>query len=185
MPDFYKLARKVLFSLQPETAHGLTLSSANLANKFGLLSLAVGKAPESTPLEVMGLQFPNRVGLAAGMDKSGRAVAAFGALGFGHVEIGTITPRAQPGNEQPRLFRLLEPQALINRMGFNNPGMEVVLGNLENSRRGFKGIVGINIGKNFDTPNENALDDYLSCFRQSYSAADYIAVNLSSLHAGS
>ncbi len=180
MPNFYKLARKVLFSLKPETAHRVTLSGANLANQFGLLPLVTGKVPESTPVEVMGLQFPNRVGLAAGMDKSGRAVAAFGALGFGHIEIGTITPRAQPGNEQPRLFRLLEHQAIINRMGFNNPGMEVVLNNLEKSRRGFQGVVGINIGKNFDTPNENALDDYLSCFRQAYAAADYIAINLSS-----
>ncbi len=180
MPDFYKLAQKVLFSLEPETAHHLTLSGANFANQLGLLSLLCGKAPQSPPVEVMGLQFPNRIGLAAGMDKSGRAVAAFGTLGFGHVEIGTITPRAQAGNEQPRLFRLLEHQAIINRMGFNNPGMETVLGNLEKSRQGFKGIVGINIGKNFDTPNENALDDYLTCFRQAYAAADYIAINLSS-----
>ena len=180
MPNFYKLARKFLFSLEPETAHRITLSGANLANQFGLLSLVAGKAPTSSPVEVMGLQFPNRVGLAAGMDKSGCAVAAFGALGFGHVEIGTITPRAQPGNEQPRLFRLLEHQAIINRMGFNNPGMEVVLNNLEKSRRGFRGVVGINIGKNFDTPNENALDDYLTCFRQAYEGADYIAINISS-----
>lgn len=180
MPDFYKIARKVLFSLQPETAHRVTLSGANIAQQLGLLSLLTGKAPESTPVEVMGLRFPNRIGLAAGMDKSGCAVAAFGALGFGHVEIGTITPRAQPGNEQPRLFRLLEHQAIINRMGFNNPGMEVVLANLKKSRQGFNGIVGINIGKNFDTPNETALDDYLSGFRQAYSAADYIAINLSS-----
>lgn len=180
MPNFYKLARKVLFSLKPETAHRITLNGANLANQFGLLTLLTGKAPDASPVEVMGLQFPNRVGLAAGMDKSGKAVASFGALGFGHVEIGTITPRAQPGNEQPRLFRLLEHEAIINRMGFNNPGMEAVLANLEKSRRGFHGVVGINIGKNFDTSNENALDDYLSCFRQAYAAADYIAINLSS-----
>ncbi len=180
MPDFYKIAQKVLFSLEPETAHHLTLSGANFAHQLGLLTLVTGKAPECAPVEVMGLSFPNRIGLAAGMDKSGLAVAAFGALGFGHVEIGTITPRAQPGNEQPRLFRLLEHQAIINRMGFNNPGMAVVLANLEKSRQGFKGIVGINIGKNFDTPNENALDDYLTGFRQAYSAADYIAINLSS-----
>jgi dihydroorotate dehydrogenase len=180
MPDFYKITRKVLFSLQAETAHHLTLAGANLANRLGLLALVTGKVPPSSPVEVMGLQFPNRVGLAAGMDKSGQAVAAFGTLGFGHVEIGTVTPRAQPGNEKPRLFRLIEHQAIINRMGFNNPGMESVLRNLEKSRRGYQGIVGINIGKNFDTPNENALDDYLACFRQAYGAADYIAINLSS-----
>ncbi|MCF6313845.1 MAG: quinone-dependent dihydroorotate dehydrogenase [Verrucomicrobiales bacterium] len=180
MPDFYKIARKVLFSLKPETAHHLTLSGANFAHRLGLLTLLTGKPPASQPVEVMGLTFPNRIGLAAGMDKSGRAVAAFGALGFGHVEIGTITPRAQPGNPQPRLFRLREHQAIINRMGFNNPGMTAVLANLEKSRQGYSGIVGINLGKNFDTPNENAIDDYLSGFRQAYAAADYIAINLSS-----
>ncbi len=128
----------------------------------------------------MGLRFPNRVGLAAGLDKTGSAVHAFGELGFGHVEIGTITPRPQPGNEKPRLFRLKEHEAIINRMGFNNPGVAGMLENLSHSRRNFRGILGINIGKNFDTPNDEAICDYLLCFEGVYAAADYVTANLSS-----
>jgi len=128
----------------------------------------------------MGLKFPNRVGLAAGMDKGGTAVSAFGAIGFGHVEIGTVTPRPQPGNPKPRLFRLKEHEAIINRMGFNNPGVDGLLRNLAQSKKNFSGVLGINIGKNFDTPNENALDDYLTCFEGVYAAADYVTANLSS-----
>lgn len=184
MPDFYKLARKFLFSLDAETAHHVTLDGMRLANRFGLLSGLTGSGrgpdPVESEIEVMGLKFPNRVGLAAGLDKAGTAVDAFGSLGFGHVEVGTVTPRPQPGNDKPRLFRLIEHEAIINRMGFNNPGVEQLLTNLSKSRRSFKGVLGINIGKNFDTPNERALDDYLACFRAVYGVADYIAANLSS-----
>ncbi|MCB1236569.1 MAG: quinone-dependent dihydroorotate dehydrogenase [Verrucomicrobiae bacterium] len=184
MPDFYKLARKILFRLDPETAHHLTLSGMNVTRRLGLLPHLTGLGPAPNPvgsgIEVMGLRFPNRVGLAAGLDKAGTAVDAFGALGFGHVEVGTVTPRPQPGNPKPRLFRLVEHEAVINRMGFNNPGVDRLLENLGRSRRRFRGVLGINIGKNFDTPNERALEDYVACFRAVYGAADYIAANLSS-----
>lgn len=184
MPDFYKLARKILFRFDPETAHHLTLDGMVWAHRLGLLSVATGSCcrsnPVSSEIEVMGLRFPNRVGLAAGLDKAGTAVAAFGALGFGHVEIGTVTPRPQPGNPKPRLFRLVEHEAIINRMGFNNPGTAALLENVARSRRGFTGVLGINIGKNFDTPNERAFDDYLACYRAVYGAADYVTANLSS-----
>tara|TARA_R110002096_G_scaffold403766_3_gene601338 strand:- start:43790 stop:44827 length:1038 start_codon:yes stop_codon:yes gene_type:complete len=176
----YALAKLLLFRLDPEKAHHLTLDAMNAAQRLGLLSTLAGDSPDQdSPRMVMGLKFPNAVGLAAGMDKSGIAVDAFGAIGFGHVEVGTVTPRAQPGNPKPRLFRLPEHEAIINRMGFNNPGMEAVLNNL-NQRSHFKGILGVNIGKNFDTPNENAIDDYVKGFRGAYPTADYIAVNLSS-----
>ncbi len=184
MPDFYKLARKVLFRLDAETAHHLTLDGMRWAERFGILGLLTGSSRGSDPVgsevEVMGLKFPNRVGLAAGLDKAGIAVDAFGTLGFGHVEIGTVTPRPQPGNDKPRLFRLVEHEAIINRMGFNNPGVIALLENVARSRRKFRGVLGINIGKNFDTPNERALEDYLTCFRAVYGAADYVAANLSS-----
>jgi dihydroorotate dehydrogenase len=127
----------------------------------------------------MGLKFPNRVGLAAGLDKEGNTIDALGRLGFGSIEIGTITPRPQAGNPKPRLFRLIDREAIINRMGFNNPGIEVGVKNVR-SARSFKGIIGFNIGKNKDTPNENAADDYLICLREAYAVADYVAVNLSS-----
>jgi dihydroorotate dehydrogenase len=183
MPDLYPLARRLLFSLDAESAHHATLSGMKATHALGLLRLLSGEccrpAPEN-PVRVMGLDFPNRVGLAAGLDKKGEAVAAFGSLGFGHVEIGTVTPRPQPGNEKPRLFRLREHEAIINRMGFNNPGIEGMLRNLERSRKGFAGVLGINIGKNFDTPNEEYLGDYLACFEGAYGAADYITANLSS-----
>lgn len=182
--DLYPLARKLLFALDAERAHHLTLGMLNAGNRLGLLpALTGGKAAPSAPdtsVELMGLRFPNRVGLAAGLDKAGRCVDAFGALGFGHVEVGTVTPRPQPGNAQPRLFRLVEHEAIINRMGFNNPGTEGLLANLEKSRRKFRGVLGINIGKNFDTPNEDFLADYLRCFGAVYGAADYVTANLSS-----
>jgi len=180
MPDFYKVARKILFSLDAEKAHHLTLDGMRFANRLGVLGPLTRAVQKSDPVEVMGLAFPNRVGLAAGLDKAGTAVDAFGALGFGHVEVGTVTPRPQPGNESPRLFRLIEHEAIINRMGFNNPGIEQMLMNLSKSCRNFDGILGINIGKNFDTPNEKAFDDYLACFRAVYGRADYVAVNISS-----
>lgn len=177
--NFYKIARPLLFRLDAERAHHLTLSGLRIAQKLGISSF-LGPNYSKEPVKVMGLNFPNRVGLAAGLDKSGNCVAGFGSMGFGFVEVGTITPRAQEGNPRPRLFRVREHEAIINRMGFNNPGIETALDNIEKSRRGFGGILGINIGKNKSTPNENALDDYLHCFRKSYVHADYIAVNVSS-----
>ncbi|MDF1814525.1 MAG: quinone-dependent dihydroorotate dehydrogenase [Verrucomicrobiales bacterium] len=185
MPDLYPLARKILFQMDAEKAHHLTLKGMNLAHKTGLLGFLTGASSESQnhPVEVMGLSFPNRVGLAAGLDKGGTAVDAFGQLGFAHIEVGTVTPRPQPGNEAPRLFRLIEHEAIINRMGFNNPGTTGLLENLEHSTRSsrpFQGILGINIGKNFDTPNENAIDDYVKAFEAVYNKADYVTANLSS-----
>ena len=173
----YGLVRGLLFRLDAEQAHHLTLQGLEWAERTGLV-----RAPRPDPrsgVEVMGLRFPNRLGLAAGMDKTGGAVDGFGALGFGHIETGTVTPRPQPGNERPRLFRLVEHEAIINRMGFNNPGLAGVLRNLER-RRTFQGILGINLGKNFDTPNDRAAEDYLAGLRAVYGVADYVAINLSS-----
>lgn len=184
MPDLYPLAKRLLFALDAETAHHLTLSALRAADALGLVGMLAGRPgdhrPGDRPVELMGLRFPNRVGLAAGLDKAGIAVHAFGELGFGHVEIGTVTPRPQPGNPKPRLFRLKEHEAIINRMGFNNPGVEGLLVNLERSRQDYRGVLGINIGKNFDTPNEEALRDYLLCLEGVYGAADYVTANLSS-----
>jgi len=186
MPDLYPLARKALFKLDAETAHHLSLKGMMLAHELNVLNPATGTTPASVDkgkVEVMGLTFANKVGLAAGLDKGGTAVDAFGALGFGHLEIGTITPRPQPGNEKPRLFRLVEHQAIINRMGFNNPGTEGLHKNLQRSNRTFRqfeGVLGINIGKNFDTPNERANEDYLAAFEAVYDRADYVTANLSS-----
>ena len=180
MLDFYPLAKKILFALDPEKAHHLTLSGMRMAHQLRLLSVLTGVDRRTNPIEAMGLNFPNRVGLAAGMDKGGLAVDAFGAVGFGHVEVGTVTPVPQAGNPQPRLFRLVEHQGIINRMGFNNPGVEQMMRNLDKSAKNFEGILGINIGKNAVTPNKNALDDYLKCFRGVYSRADYVTANLSS-----
>jgi len=182
-PDLYPIARKLLFSLDAERAHHVTLSLMNFFQRLGLLPLLTGYGEGPDPVrsvEVMGLPFPNRVGLAAGLDKAGTAVDAFGSIGFGHVEVGTVTPRSQPGNDQPRLFRLVEQKAIINRMGFNNPGVAGLLENLSRSRKSFRGVLGINIGKNFDTPIEDALNDYLICFEGIYAAADYVTANLSS-----
>lgn len=170
----YSLGKKFLFRLDPETAHHFTLRGLN-----ALAPLARNSSPApGLATEVMGLKFPNPIGLAAGMDKNGTSIDAFGALGFGHVEIGTLTPRPQPGNPKPRLFRLPEHQAIINRMGFNNVGIEDGLKNA--SARKFSGILGVNIGKNFDTPLEDAVSDYVTCLRRAYVPADYITVNLSS-----
>lgn len=184
MPDLYPLARSLLFTLDAETAHHLTLAMMRATDAAGLLGCLTGSSPGSNPVEspvgLMGLQFPNRVGLAAGLDKAGTAVHAFGEIGFGHVEIGTVTPRPQPGNDKPRLFRLKEHQAIINRMGFNNPGIEGLLDNLARSRKDFRGILGINIGKNAATPNEEAIRDYLLGLEGVYGAADYVTANLSS-----
>jgi dihydroorotate dehydrogenase len=172
----YSLLRPALFSLDPEDAHGFTLSGIDVAHALGLLKLlprAHGK-----PVHVMGIDFPNAVGLAAGLDKDGAHINALAALGFGFIEIGTVTPRPQPGNPKPRLFRLPAAEAIINRMGFNNRGVDNLVRNVEAS--GFKGVLGINIGKNKDTPNEHAVDDYLTCLDNAYAHASYVTVNISS-----
>jgi dihydroorotate dehydrogenase len=173
----YPLVRSLLFRLDPETAHNLTLGGLNLLRKAGLLGL-LGAAPVTAPRQVMGLTFPNPVGLAAGMDKDGACIDALAALGFGFIEIGTVTPRPQPGNPKPRLFRLPRANAIINRMGFNNLGVDNLLENVRRSR--YRGILGINIGKNFDTPIELAAEDYLIGLRKVYPHASYVAVNISS-----
>ena len=172
----YALARTALFRLDPEVAHDLALKSlAALGRRAGWLG-AGASAGESC--RVMGLDFPNPVGLAAGLDKNGEYVDALAALGFGFIEVGTVTPRPQPGNPRPRLFRLEEHEALINRLGFNNQGVERLLRNVE--RASFRGILGINIGKNFDTPIERAAEDYLACLDAVYGRASYVTVNISS-----
>ena len=172
----YPVIKPVLFKLDAEVAHTLTVKSMIIMHKLGLQgSLAPQK---QTPVNALGLTFPNVLGLAAGMDKSASAVEAWGALGFGFVEVGTLTPRPQPGNPKPRLFRLPEHRALLNRMGFNNPGIHSAVAKLQKRRT--KAVVGVNIGKNFDTPNEKAVDDYVYCLKAAYGVADYIAVNISS-----
>lgn len=177
----YNIARRVLFSMNPEMAHAVTMSNLDWIVHLGLHKL-ITHMPDDDPVTVMGVRFPNTIGLAAGMDKDGERVSAFGGLGFGHVEIGTITPLAQPGNPKPRLFRLIPAEGVINRMGFNNEGVVQVLGNLR-SADAFRlrgGVLGINIGKNAVTPIENALSDYEKCLDAVYDHADYIAVNISS-----
>ena len=173
----YRLVRPFLFKLDPERAHRATLRALDFAHRAGLTGLIAGR-PASSPRTVMGLEFPNPVGLAAGLDKNGDHIDALGALGFGFIEIGTVTPRPQPGNPLPRMFRLAQANAIINRMGFNNDGVERLLMNVSRAR--YRGILGINIGKNFDTPIERAADDYLYCMRKVYAAASYITVNISS-----
>ena len=173
----YSLLRPLLFTLDPETAHHLTLDGLRTAHKLGLLPLLARRPPDD-PRTVMGLQFRNPVGLAAGLDKNGECIDALAALGFGCIEIGTVTPRPQPGNPKPRLFRLPEAEGIINRMGFNNHGVDALVENIRRSR--YRGLLGINIGKNADTPIENAANDYLTCLRKVYTHASYIAVNISS-----
>ena len=173
----YSLIRPALFSLAPETAHQFTLKQLDRAHRLGLLCALVAPLPDS-PRAVMGLSFPNPVGLAAGLDKNGEHIDALAALGFGFIEVGTVTPRPQPGNPQPRMFRLPAAEAIINRMGFNNLGVDVLVENVRRTR--YRGILGINIGKNFDTPIERAVDDYLICLHKVYAHASYIAINISS-----
>ncbi|MBA4502068.1 quinone-dependent dihydroorotate dehydrogenase [Marinobacterium marinum] len=173
----YDLARTLMFRLDAETSHELALGSMNLASSLGLPKL-MGAGAQSLPTKVMGIRFPNPVGLAAGLDKNGTAVDGLAAMGFGFVEVGTVTPRPQPGNPRPRLFRIPQHQAIINRMGFNNAGVDQLLKNLNRST--YKGVLGINIGKNKDTPNEQAHLDYLLCLRKVYARASYITVNVSS-----
>ncbi len=175
----YPIARSCLFRLNAETAHHLSLYGLRMAEKTKLLGLLSPEDEFVSPVELMGLKFPNRVGLAAGLDKEGSVIDGLGRLGFGFVEIGTITPKPQAGNDKPRLFRLIQHEAIINRMGFNNPGIKAGVENVSRSKS-FGGVVGFNIGKNKVTPNEDAADDYLICLREAYEVADYIAVNLSS-----
>ncbi len=176
----YSVLRQLLFTLDPETAHGIGMAGVDWLKAAGATCLVAGRVPPD-PVPVMGINFPNPVGLAAGVDKNGEHIDALAALGFGFIEIGTITPRPQPGNPRPRLFRIPERQAIINRMGFNNDGVDQLLANVDAAdfpRRG--GILGINIGKNFDTPIDKAADDYLYCLERVYAAASYVTVNVSS-----
>ncbi|WP_269533578.1 quinone-dependent dihydroorotate dehydrogenase [Chitinimonas sp. BJYL2] len=173
----YPLLRPLLFALEPETAHKLTFAGLETLHSLGFASV-LGSREQARPIEVMGLTFPNRVGLAAGLDKNGDHIDALADLGFGFIEIGTVTPRPQPGNPQPRMFRLPAAQGIINRLGFNNGGLDALVANVEASQ--YRGILGINIGKNFDTPIESANDDYLACLTRVYPYASYITVNISS-----
>jgi dihydroorotate dehydrogenase len=177
----YSLARSVLFALDPEVAHKLTLAKLDHAATFGVTRLVAPRVAD-LPVRAMGLTFRNPVGLAAGMDKNAAHIDALGTFGFGHIEAGTVTPLAQPGNPKPRLFRLVPAQALINRMGFNNDGVERFVANVVAQRR-FRaagGVLGLNIGKNAATPIERAVDDYVAGLRAVYPHADYVAVNVSS-----
>jgi dihydroorotate dehydrogenase len=173
----FEMARQLLFLLDAEAAHGLTLPSFRLVHRLGFSGLP-GKAIPGSPVAAMGFEFPNPVGLAAGFDKNAEFIDLFAAFGFGFLEVGTVTPRPQRGNPRPRLFRIVEAQAIINRMGFNNCGVEQLVRNVRAAR--FDGILGINIGKNFDTPLDRAADDYLTCLREVYAVASYVTVNISS-----
>jgi len=173
----YTLARELLFQLSPETSHELSVDLIGAGGRLGLNGLLC-KAPANLPVRVMGLDFPNPVGLAAGLDKNGDAIDGFAQLGFGFIEIGTVTPRPQPGNPKPRLFRLQQAEAIINRMGFNNHGVDHLISRVKAAK--FTGVLGINIGKNFDTPVERAVDDYLLCLDKVYAHASYVTVNVSS-----
>lgn len=172
----YSLLRPLLFLLPAETAHKLALNSLDYLNRLKLYSK--NNTSHISSQNVMGLAFPNTVGLGAGLDKNGEYIDALAALGFGFIEVGTVTPKPQTGNPKPRLFRIRQAEALINRMGFNNKGVDYLIANIQSIK--FKGILGINIGKNAQTPLENAADDYLICLRKVYPYASYITVNISS-----
>ena len=173
---FYALARTALFALEPETAHELALHSLAKLQKLHLAGLIGSRI--SAPVEVMGLKFDNPVGLAAGLDKNGAYIDALAAMGFGFIEVGTVTPLPQPGNPKPRMFRLADREGLINRLGFNNLGLAAFIANVK--RASYRGVLGLNIGKNADTPIDNAVDDYLTCLRGVYPYASYVTVNISS-----
>lgn len=173
----YPIIRPALFQLDPERAHELTIRQLKLIRGTPFERLVHQHVP-SRPVSCMGLQFDNPLGLAAGLDKNGECIDAFGMMGFGFVEVGTVTPRPQAGNDKPRLFRLVEAEGIINRMGFNNLGVDHLVENVKKAR--FKGIIGINIGKNKDTPVEQGKDDYLICMEKTYAHAGYITVNISS-----
>ncbi|MBB3227286.1 dihydroorotate dehydrogenase [Luteibacter sp. Sphag1AF] len=173
----YDLIRPLLFALDAETAHGLTLYLSDVAHRSEL-SRWIARPPAALPVRAFGIDFPNPVGLAAGLDKNADHLDGLAAMGFGFVEVGTVTPRPQAGNDKPRMFRLPQHEAVINRLGFNNAGVDALVRNVE--RASFRGVLGINIGKNKDTPNENAVDDYLHCLDRVYPLASYITVNISS-----
>ena len=175
--NIYSLASPLLFQFDAESIHDFTLKSLNTAERLGALSL-YPSPPVCQSRQVMGITFPNPVGLAAGLDKNAAVIDAMVALGFGFIEVGTVTPRPQPGNPKPRLFRLKEAQGIVNRFGFNNLGVDHLIENVKVAK--YKGVLGINIGKNFDTPMENAVDDYLICMQKVYAHATYITVNISS-----
>lgn len=172
----YHLLRPYLFSMQPERAHEWTLENLERLHKACLLGFAYPR--QSLPTNCMGISLSNPVGLAAGLDKNGEYIDALSELGFGFLEVGTVTPKPQSGNDRPRLFRLTDSGAIINRMGFNNDGVERMIANIERAK--YKGVLGINIGKNATTPIENALDDYLFCLERVYVHASYITINISS-----
>lgn len=173
----YALVRPLLFQCDAESVHDFTLKSLKTAERLGALKLYPAP-PVCRPRQVMGITFPNSVGLAAGLDKNAAVIDGMAALGFGFIEVGTVTPHPQPGNPKPRLFRVREAQGIVNRFGFNNLGVDNLIQNVKATK--FKGVLGINIGKNFDTPMENAVDDYLICMRKVYAYASYITVNISS-----
>jgi dihydroorotate dehydrogenase len=173
----YPFLRPVLFAFDPETAHDLAFASLDGAARLGVAQV-FARHVAGSPVTAMGLEFPNRVGLAAGLDKNAAHIDGLATLGFGFIECGTVTPRAQPGNPKPRIFRLPDAEALINRMGFNNDGVERFVANA--ARASWRGILGLNIGKNFDTPNARAVDDYIAGFRAVYPRASYVVVNVSS-----
>lgn len=177
MYALYPFARPFLFTLDAETAHVLALEGLDGATALGITRHLAPRLPPS-PAKVMGIDFPNRIGLAAGLDKNAAHVDGLATFGFGFIEVGTVTPRPQPGNAKPRMFRLPKAHALVNRLGFNNAGVTALLANLDRTR--YSGVLGINIGKNFDTPNERAADDYVACLRAVYPRAHYVTVNISS-----
>ncbi|ROR11288.1 quinone-dependent dihydroorotate dehydrogenase [Erwinia sp. JUb26] len=174
---YYPLVRKALFQLDPERAHELTLQQLTRLSGTPFTALIRQSLPFK-PVNCMGLTFKNPLGLAAGLDKNGECIDAFGAMGFGFIEIGTVTPRPQPGNDKPRMFRVVEAQGIINRMGFNNLGVDHLVENVKKAH--YDGILGINIGKNKDTPVEQGKEDYLTCMDKIYPYAGYIAINISS-----
>ncbi|GAA3921280.1 quinone-dependent dihydroorotate dehydrogenase [Litoribacillus peritrichatus] len=173
----YPILRSMLFKLSPETAHELTLEGLQALSRIGVAGL-LNQNVAYSPVDVMGIEFPNPVGLAAGLDKNGECIDGLAALGFGFIEIGTVTPRPQPGNPKPRMFRLPEAEGIINRMGFNNKGVDFLVEQVKKAK--FKGVLGINIGKNFDTAVEDANEDYVTCLRKVYDYATYVTVNISS-----
>lgn len=175
--NIYPLVKPLLFQLDAERAHDVTLASLKWSERMGLMRLYATQQTYA-PRRVMGITFPNPVGLAAGLDKNAAVIDGMAALGFGFIEVGTVTPRPQPGNPKPRLFRVVEAEGIINRFGFNNLGVDHLIANVKASK--YKGVLGINIGKNFDTPNERAVDDYLHCMEKVYPYASYITVNISS-----
>jgi dihydroorotate dehydrogenase len=173
----YRAVRPLLFALEPESAHSLSLDCLDVLSRLGAVPLLACSVPR-VPVRAMGLDFPNPVGLAAGLDKDAEHIDGLAALGFGFLEVGAVTPRPQPGNPGPRVFRLPEAEALINRLGFNSRGLEVFVRNISRPRG--TGIVGVNIGRNAETPNDKALEDYIACLRRVYPHADFVTANVSS-----